>query len=202
MINELIHEITVKAIEGVPKAIITDDKRVNEHIQSLCKEVLTLSKNRTGGEANNEVGILSSLDGSFKLKPIYGYWDDKIQTCKIDVDNNENYQEAIIINEENSLVFVHNHPNNSKVSYNDLINLITTPSIKIVVAVANNGNISFAFRFSDDFRKYTKLYMKMQSEICDAREKGIKQYVDNKYKDMMTNPSRYGLVIAESRRVQ
>ena len=200
MVNDSIHEITDEAIREVPRAVIASGGETNKYIQSLCKDILRISKDRSDGYSNDEVGILSSLDGKFQTEPIYGYWNEEKQISIIDIWNNEKYQEAIIFAEKNSLVFVHNHPDYSKVSYNDLINLITTEAIKIVVAVSNNGNVSFAFRKSNDFSKYAKLYKKIQTEIYNKAGLERRYYIDKIYNDMINNPSAYGLIIAESRR--
>lgn len=192
-----IHEIKDDNINRVPEAKITDNGNINKHIQNLSKEILSLSKKSNN---NLEVGILASLHDSFRTGPIKGYWDEKYNTSRIDVYDNDEYLSAILNKGTNSLVFVHNHPNNSKVSYNDIMNLITDVPVYIVVAVSNNGDVSFVFKNHNEEKYYKHMYMRLQEKIRNVDREQILEYIDKLYENIMENPDRYGLTIGFSRR--
>ncbi|MBO5387759.1 MAG: hypothetical protein J6A59_06400 [Lachnospiraceae bacterium] len=195
--ESIIYPISDTDIGRIPRARITNDNSINTYIQDICKEVLNLAKNKN---KSMEIGILASLDKKYKSKPIFGYMDNKTGLCTIDTVHDEEYQDAIISFKYNSLIFIHNHPNNSKLSYNDLLNLITTPTIAIVVAVGNNGSISFAYRKSDNYSVYVKLYMQMQSKLYKVNKEDRLKIQDQMYEEILNNPNKYGLVMGESRR--
>lgn len=195
--ESIIYPISDTDIGRIPRARITNDNSINTYIQDICKEVLNLAKNKN---KSMEIGILASLDKKYKSKPIFGYMDNKTGLCTIDTVHDEEYQDVIISFKYNSLIFIHNHPNNSKLSYNDLLNLITTPTIAIVVAVGNNGSISFAYRKSDNYSVYVKIYMQMQSKLYKVNKEDRLKIQDQIYEEILNNPNKYGLVMGESRR--
>ena len=195
--ESMIYPISDTDIGRIPRARITNDNSINTYIQDICKEVLNLAKNKN---KSTEIGILASLDKKYKSKPIFGYMDNKTGLCTIDTVHDEEYQDVIISFKYNSLIFIHNHPNNSKLSYNDLLNLITTPTIAIVVAVGNNGSISFAYRKSDNYSVYAKLYMQMQSKLYKVNKEDRLKIQDQIYEEILNNPNKYGLVMGEARR--
>lgn len=195
--ESIIYPISDTDIGRIPRARITNDNSINTYIQDICKEVLNLAKNKN---KSMEIGILASLDKKYKSKPIFGYMDNKTGLCTIDTVHDEEYQDVIISFKYNSLILIHNHPNNSKLSYNDLLNLITTPTIAIVVAVGNNGSISFAYRKSDNYSVYVKIYMQMQSKLYKVNKEDRLKIQDQIYEEILNNPNKYGLVMGESRR--
>lgn len=160
--------ITRKSIESVKcTRIITGDgsEKYNKYIQYLAKKVLNISLTRTDGYINDEVGILARLDGTYESQPIYGYWNEDLQTSVID-SNKPDYIEAIEYNINRAdLVFVHNHPNNSIVSLSDLFTLLWSYNIKLIVAVSNNGSINYALKTSNNSKYYYKLYEAIINKI-------------------------------------
>lgn len=187
------YKIQQRNIDSIRRVNFINDANVNIRLQLLCKDVLTMSMNRADGFKYDEVGILVSILGKYKSNPMWGY------NGIIDISNPE-YQEAIITNEKNSLAFIHNHPDNSIISYGDLINLITTDSIKIVIAVANNGNISYAHRMYADDGFYIKLYRNIQNKIHSKAKSEVARCRNEIYKKILNNPEKYGLSIKKSRR--
>lgn len=132
--------------------------KYNKYIQYLAKEVLKVSANRTDGYKHDEVGILARLDGKYESQPIYGYWDEKLGTSIINTTANTEYNFILDENMYNqTLVFVHNHPNNSIVSINDLTQLVNNPEILAIIAVGNNGSIKYAIKTSNNISYYIKL---------------------------------------------
>lgn len=47
---------------------------------------------------------------------------------------------------ENAVISVHNHPNNSMLSFNDIYELMTYKSLIAVVAVGNDGGVCAAIK--------------------------------------------------------
>lgn len=199
----IIKPITQASIDNVGLTHIITGKNSlsrNEYIRSLCRKVLEISMNRKDGNRYNEVGILARIDGSYETKPIYGYWNKKHTTCLIDTQYNVEYNYLLDESSNNSLIFVHNHPNNSSVSFNDIMNLFSGIQLQIaaVVAVSNNGNVSYVKRDSLAYKFYLttgeKIYKGMQNKSTNDRT----IHINKLYKDMMDNPSKYKLSIVKA----
>jgi hypothetical protein len=155
--------------------------------------------NRTDGYKYNEVGRLLCIANPNKYTDTYGKWDDKLKTCVVKAARNEKYIEMTYEHNKNELAFIHNHPNNSGISGNDIINLFDTPSIYIVIAVANNGKISYAFKNSDI--DYQKLAVKATYTIFKSEDPAIRAKTQYDIFDkIFNNPDKYGLVICDSER--
>ena len=168
-------KITDKTINNIPCFKIIRgrwSKRYNENIQNIIKMVLYLSMTRKD-EPGNEVGILARIDGRHTCKPIYGYCN-KYNVPSISNENAE-YQKTIEYGEINKYVFVHNHPNNSVLSINDIKNLLYTPQINTVIAVGNNGEIHYVQKTSKEYNIYEyvlRLYTRyIGKHFCDDVEK-------------------------------
>lgn len=180
--------ITQKSIDNVKCTRIISGEgsdKYNKYIQYLAKKVLLISANRTDGHAHDEVGILARLDGTYESQPIYGYWNEKAGTSIIKTRQNIEYNFLLDNSETQSTIFVHNHPNNSIISINDAFELITTPEIKCIVAIGNNGNIHYVLKKSLDFEvicnKIWKLIYKNKITKIEA------------YNKLFKNPDKYDL---------
>lgn len=90
----------------------TETSKIDKYIQNACKYVLTTSMNRTDGYRYDEVGVLIDLNGNI-LCTLYG------KNGHID-SNNDIYLDYAYCGADRSTIFIHNHPNNSKLSYNDI----------------------------------------------------------------------------------
>lgn len=155
------YNISKSDIDRVPCARIFRNK-IDRLVQDTCKKVLTLSMTRTEFK-NDEVGIIMDLNGNI-LGKLYGYNGS--------IDNTlDDYYGIMSKAAVNSLIFIHNHPNNSGLSSNDIISFLTDHSIICVVAISNNGNISYAVKQHKDFTKYMNLGMK----LANYRHKKIKE---------------------------
>ena len=183
------HRITEEDIQSVPKAKIFGNE-IDKYIQHACKEVLRASLNRTDGFQYDEVAIIIDKNGKHRLLKTgnngrVDSWDD-------------DYTDLIVCADELSLIFVHNHPNNSKLSFADLINLIPTATMLGVIAVSNSGNVSYAIKIERDHDKYYKLYNYIVSRTNKFSENKISQFdAGNK---ILNNPTAFGLKTGYSRR--
>ena len=160
--------ITQKNIDNVKCTRIISGEgsdKYNKYIQYLAKKVLLISAKRIDGHANDEVAILARLDGTYESQPIYGYWDEKAETSIINITHNIEYNYMLDENKEQSLVFVHNHPNNSNTSINDILSALGNDAIAIVVAVGNNGCIHYISKEDTDSNYYRRLSSNIQKKI-------------------------------------
>jgi hypothetical protein len=196
--NNIIQPITIKSIESVPRAIIFDDTNINRMLQEQSKEILRLSMNRTDGHRYDEVGRLLCIQNPNDYVDIYGSWDDTLKTCIIDVSNNDAYTEMVLSHKLNTLIFIHNHPNNSIISYNDIASILVDNALIGVIAVSNNGNISFALK--NNTKNYNKLYMRIQEIIYKdwTDLHNISNEIDRIYNLMIESPEKFGLTIGKS----
>lgn len=187
-------EITRKSIESVKCTRIITGKgseKYNKYIQNLARRVLKESVTRTDGYKHDEVGILARLDGTFVSEPIYGYWDEELLTSVIDVSHNIEYN--YILDESmntQSCIFMHNHPNNSMPSINDIRTFISTSEMLIMAAVGNDGKVRYVLKTEDDLYYYIKLSRVIETKLSINRAN-----IDSVYKKLMNNPDKYHLKI-------
>lgn len=139
--------------------------KCNKYIQELAKEVLEISYDRIDGYRHDEVGILARIDGSYKSQPLYGYWNEEMETSVIDTVHNVEYNFMLDDNDDQSLIFIHNHPNNSLPSINDILSALGNDAIAIVVAIGNNGDTHYMSKESTNNEYYRKLSVNIQNKI-------------------------------------
>ena len=178
-------EITQDSINSVKCTRILSgegSERYNKYIQSLAKRVLLTSLNRLDGHKHDEVGILARLDGRQCSQLIMGCWNEQLATSVIPTTTNISYNNIL---DENmytqTLVFVHNHPNNSGVSISDLSSLINNPEIRAIIAVGNNGHTKYAIKLRDDI----EIYNSISNSIRKSKDSTKILY------DIINNPSKY-----------
>ena len=179
--------ITQKSIDNVKCTRIISGEgsdKYNKYIQYLAKKVLLISANRTDGHAHDEVGILARLDGTYESQPIYGYWNEKAGTSIIDITHSIEYNYMLDENKEQSLVFVHNHPNNSELSINDVFSCLTAKEIKCTVAVGNNGCINYMIKTSYNFEN---IRLKIIKSIWHGTKKELI------YNKIINNQEKYSI---------
>jgi hypothetical protein len=133
------HIITKEDINRVPVPHVTGTK-LDFVIQKECKRILYESMTRADEEYRyDEVGSLIDSNGN-RLCNIYGY------NGAIDVDSSDDYLNCILNKKNKNLVFVHNHPDDSKLSYRDILSLMAEESILATLAVGNSGGICYAVK--------------------------------------------------------
>lgn len=201
--ESMIYPISDTDIGRIPRARITNDNSINTYIQDICKEVLNLAKNKN---KSTEIGILASLDKKYKSKPIFGYMDNKTGLCTIDTVHDEEYQDVIISFKYNSLIFIHNHPNNSTFSYNDVVNLTSTETLRAVIAVGNRHNLFIVTKEDEELVENFEIYVKNKANILSKSDNNryeIKYYRDVICKQILeTCPEKFGLYYEKLRRKQ
>lgn len=189
--NSEYYKITQDSIDRVPRARIFGNK-IDSYIQDACKKVLELSMNRRDGYVNDEVGMLIDLSGN-KYCCIYGY--EGILNCNCD-----KYIDDTVGKPVNSRIFIHNHPNNSQLSLNDLIEMLTCKCVVGSVAVGNHGGISYAYKITDDCSRYALIGVKISMHM--SKIFGTPDYEQEEERlrlKILNNPDRYGLKVGYSR---
>lgn len=134
--------ITDEAIDKVPfikyKEIPEDEYPI---IQMLAKKVLQLSKNENN---SNEVAITYSMDeikSNEHMENLFGvdFGDDHSANPLRD-----SYSYHLIHSSKSCVVVsLHNHPSLSKISLVDVRFFLENPTIKLLIAVTNLGNIYY-----------------------------------------------------------
>lgn len=185
--------ITQKSIKNVKCTRIISGEgsdKYNKYIQYLSRKILKISASRQDNYINDEVGILARLDGTYESQPIYGYWNAEARTSVIYTYKNVEYNFMIDENESQSLIFVHNHPNNSSLSYNDIKSLININAIKCIVAVGNSGIIHYIIKVNQDNVLYQNISTKIRRlELIDINN------INMIYNKIIDNPFNYGLYL-------
>ena len=183
------YNITPVDIEKVPRARIFNNE-VDEHIQKSCKRTLYRSMTRKDGYRNDEVGEIIDLQGN-----VMKQFDGCNGSLITDI---ENYYEFLTDLSRLSFILVHNHPNNSSLSFDDLYTFLMDTPLIGVVAVSNNGCVSYAIKMSDNIDFYSQLYWKISLITSHKRKNGITPYQIRSR--MLNNLSKYKLKIGRSNR--
>lgn len=160
--------ITDEAIAKVP--LIKYREIPEKHytiLQALAREVLTVSKEKNN---SNEVAI------TYSLVEIDGVSDNRENVLGValgdehSVDPEEDSASYHILNGTTDCVVVimHNHPSLSKLSLTDIQFLLQYHTMKMIVAVTNQGSISYLVKgkgynrteavklFNEAFKKHTE----------------------------------------------
>lgn len=122
---------------------------------------------------------------------MYGYWDEKLRASAIRTWDNIEYNFMLDDNKSQTLVFVHNHPNNSLPSISDIFSLLAEYSIKAIVAVGNNGDTHYVVKTSQNDEGYTKLRKVIHKKLRDDK----KFTLDYTYNKLLDQQDRYYLRI-------
>lgn len=161
-------------------------EKYNEHIRNIARRVLIESLHRQDGHPHDEVAILTRLNMTYTSQPIMGCWDDNAGTSLIFPHRSIEYNFMLDENLERTLVFVHNHPCNERLSLNDILLFLSTPQIIAMVAIGNNGIMRYIVKESQDDIHYTDLANNVHLQFISKRktEKEI-------YEDLCNNQIKY-----------
>ena len=166
---ETIKPINRLSIESIPRPkIFSSDLDIV--VQNTCKKVLELSMSRADGFKFDEVAILVDIRSHKILHTMFGLGGE------INILEDEDYFEITTFSDKNSIIMVHNHPNDSKLSYNDLTSLVGTPSMLGVIAVGNSGGISYSIKTSADSNYYRGLLNAMANRVSKNNPDRISIY--------------------------
>lgn len=183
--------ITKQSINNVKcKSIFSGEnsQRYNKYIQYLARKVLELSAKRTDGYQFDEVGIVADIKNESIKMILYGYWNEKTQVSEINTYRNYKYEDIMTMSKPQSLVFVHNHPNNSIISISDILTFLWNDPEQCSVIVGNNGDIHYVIK--TEKRRYSQLSVDINIKL---RSKEITY--NELYKVILENPSKFGLYI-------
>ena len=162
--RESFYKITEQDILNIPNIHIFNAE-LDSKIYSTCKHVLEISKNREDGYRYDEMALILNRD-TYDTVELAGY-NGRIDTTS------ERYFDLVYNADYNSLLLIHSHPNNSEISYNDMVEMLMTDSIVGVIAVGNRGRISALIKESDDLRLYTKVSQSMMQARIKDRSRDV-----------------------------
>lgn len=124
--------ITEEVIDKVPCTHILDNGgEIDKYIQYLHKRLLYLSMKKNN---SNEVGLLLNLN-TMDYKIVYG------NESLVSLSENKEVRLFLKNASVQSMMFMHNHPNNSNFSYADLASFADNENLRVVTAIRNDGNI-------------------------------------------------------------
>lgn len=168
------YEITEESIGSIPNIDFFNQVNINQMIVSGCKEVLSNSlynKNELlrGCEQGLLISIINKDEDGNNLSIIHETFEGTESKILMD----DRFENIVKTREVYDLIFIHNHPNNSVLSYLDLRTLSNKRNLVAVVAVGNTENLYIAL----DKGMYTKL----DKFVTKYRLKYIK---DNNYSNI------------------
>lgn len=190
--------ITIEAIQSVPCIQITDDKALNELIRREHMRILELARARKDGYRHDEVGVLLELEEPYNRSELFwGKYNKQKGVSSIPVLTDENYYKFIKEHSTEQLLFMHNHPNNTELSFGDIGNLIATNQTRGITAVCNNGHVYCAVKNINFKNNYAYLYTKIMEiknkrfdnrlEECNEQNKFIQELKRQDYGILFRN---------------
>ena len=171
-------EITDIAISKVPYVKyreIPEDQY--ETLQSLAKAVLKISRDENDC---NEVAIAYDLDGPQKELDGEEYlaWA-KGDEYSVEPMSDTETNHVIVSAKGCVVVILHNHPNLSKISLEDVMFMLRLSTVKMVVAVTNRGAIGYIVKTGDYEKNKLAAYKLMEEAVeRNNRATSLKQKQD------------------------
>lgn len=158
--------ITENSIENVRVIELDEfDQEEAVEIQKLHKSLLEFAMSRN---ESNEVGFLVNLID-------WTHISIKGSVNGVSMSTVPEARELLFSAPKNSLLFLHNHPNNSVFSEKDLESFLTADSILMVTVICNNGRQYFLTKTVDYQREKALLYY---DDIYEKMEKGsVKEFL-------------------------
>lgn len=168
---------TQRSIDNIPEIDIFADSRINKIITDGCKEVLRRSMDINNPYRYGEQGLLiSTVDVDSKgnkLPHIHECFDGEYHNLIA----GSKYGNIVAQRPIKDLIFIHNHPNNSSFSAEDLKSLTNVKSIIAIIAVGNRHNVFIL--------------------INNTKSSIVPNYID---KHMMEYQKKNGIVISRKKR--
>lgn len=171
-------EITDIAISKVPYVKyreIPEDQY--ETLHSLAKAVLKISRDENDC---NEVAIAYDLDGPQKELDGEEYlaWA-KGDEYSVEPMSDTETNHVIVSAKGCVVVILHNHPNLSKISLEDVMFMLRLSTVKMVVAVTNRGAIGYIVKTGDYEKNKLAAYKLMEEAVeRNNRATNLKQKQD------------------------
>lgn len=174
------YPFTQKSIDNIPNINIFTDTNINNEIIKGCKEVLHRSMDKRNPYRYGEQGLLISImdmdcNGN-RLPHIHEVFNGEYHKIRTD----ERYRNIVTNRPIKDLIFIHNHPNNSSFSAEDLKSLTSRKSMLAVVAIGNRHNIFVVINYSQRFMvnnfimNYMREYQKKNGIVINkVRRKNI-----------------------------
>lgn len=170
---------SLSAISNVPYIEYPGfSKEECKEVQEQTKNVLRISRNENNYQ---EVAITYKKDSNVKEKEYFKVLGDYSSVLIMDDEDTRNLLH--LSNEKNDLVVIsiHNHPNNSRFSINDLLVFTENPSIKLMEIVNGKGEISFLLR-----PREIDLHNLISSNIIDF----VPDFIDRKFTWKLQNQNK------------
>ena len=185
-----ITDIAISKVPYVKYREIPEDQY--ETLQLLAKEVLRIARDENDG---NEVAIAYDLEGPQKELngEMYLAWA-KGDEYSVEPMSDTETNHVIVSAKDCVVVILHNHPNLSKISLEDVMFLLRLPTVKMVVAVSNKGAIGYIVKTSKYKEKMLETYKLMQ-EAVDRNNKAVTLRQKQEACDyFLNNCSKTGLI--------
>lgn len=194
--------ITADSIKRVPCTQISQDPALNNLIRRIHQDILEKAMLRSDGQRYDEVGYLLELIPPYRnTDAIYGAYDSDMGTSRINPNTNKGYEQFILTHKINQLMFMHNHPNNSPLSFGDIWNLVITDQIYAVTAVGNNGSVHAAYKDSNfnrlDMKKRFRGFNIALATVDDTEKN---RRIGLLISRLMQGQDKYGIVFKYSNR--
>lgn len=132
--RKTIYPITIESINRVPCSRILDNGgKVDKKIQEFHKKLLKIAKDKNNSK---EMGMLINIE-------TWEYVILKGTENRVSIFQSPKSRDFYDCAGTASLMFIHNHPDNSHFSYKDFESFVNDDKLVLATAICNNGNIHF-----------------------------------------------------------
>ena len=192
------YKFGVESIKNIPYVDIFIEPENNKIVTDGCKEVLYKSMTDKTFPYGEQGLLVSTMEYSPSIHINFRGNYKRIRTSEL-------YHTVVDNRPNTDLIFIHNHPNNTPFSANDLLNLSGTPSILAIIAVGNTHNVHIAIdtdihdKISNHISNYKQKYKQLH-HIPDKDESLDSIIADKSVKYILDNPNKFGLEYIKMRR--
>ena len=185
------YPFSIDSVNSIRDIDIYADNYSNDILTKACKDVLLRSMNAHNpyryGETGRLVSILDEDSHGNKLQHIDEIYNGSYGSVSIDTK----YSAIVAKRGTADLVFVHNHPNNSSFSGQDLEHLYKDIFLHGIIAVGNRHNVFIVTKngSTKNMYKYIQSYAKAHAKSPDE----IKKYKDIAAHYILEHPDKFNI---------
>lgn len=185
------YPFSIDSVNSIRDIDIYVDNYSNDILTRACKDVLIHSMNMHNqyryGEIGKLVSILDEDSNGNKLQHIDEIYNGSYGSVSIDTK----YSAIVAKRGTADLVFVHNHPNNSSFSGQDLEHLYKDRFLHGIIAVGNRHNVFIVTKngSTKNMYKYIQSYAKAHAKSPNE----IKKYKDIAAHYILEHPDKFNI---------
>lgn len=181
--------IEIKDITSVPNAHIFLEESINNKIQEETKRILRLAMSDRKYQYGEVAVLFSTLDNAVH--------EEYIGEFNRIVFENSNFKDIIAKRKTRDLILIHNHPNNSTFSGEDIVTLCSNITLLALIAIGNTKSMHVLLKIysskNNAVQYINNRAEQLRQQANDKTVENIKKYKDMAALDILKNPDKFGL---------